>query len=386
MKDSSGLAGAFCLLRLLPLLDAVASPLGPSVGAVADALVAGRDVADDVLIALDDYRQAALGEPGESFTPIDLQKFSCTIALRAAGAEVDGGAPDDAVLRSLVMTLWHDFYRNFVEPPKRSLDPARLDSDLDSFWAAYADRAGLPREGEELAGSDLGLDDVWSSFAEFVAGEGDAVESEVAVLTESEATWQRLDEQVIAASASDPTAVPRHLEALRARFPEERALLADRVAALEWSTTSAGPCGRDCDWPMCASGSPACVRRRSFQPQQTVAASLRRKRGEPARPWYARIIRRSEGTDANGGPRTYLIEFDADGYERRKIAEYTGLHREWAMAGRSSGVMKLAQNRVASIHDLLCPEVVVEEIDETVFAYFWKLSTGEQEGCERKAN
>ncbi|MFI6151616.1 DUF6881 domain-containing protein [Kitasatospora sp. NPDC051170] len=134
---------------------------------------------------------------------------------------------------------------------------------------------------------------------------------------ERERTAQQEDEQALTSREGDPTAITRRAEQLALAGGAMTAELAELATALGWRP--AGPCGLRCTWPACAPSAEGCVRHRAFQPQQTLAARLRRKLGAESRPWYLMSVDLASDDDE---PFEFVTEIGADGYESRKVAQY----------------------------------------------------------------
>ncbi|WP_159400872.1 hypothetical protein [Streptomyces sp. NRRL B-24484] len=108
MRGGTGLHGAFCLIRLLPLLGAVGSPLVPAVEGVVQALLAGSEMPDGVLIGLDDYRQAAGWHVGFDEPPVDFEERVCGMAILAAGVETRFGRPPLPAALDSAQYVWDE--------------------------------------------------------------------------------------------------------------------------------------------------------------------------------------------------------------------------------------------------------------------------------------
>lgn len=353
------LADALCLLRFLPLLAALESPVHRFVEAVADALIEGRRVPDDVLIALDEYREAVTSEVLEPFEPTYFPERLCTMSLCAAGA-----GPIDGSLLQKSQALWADFYRNVVAP--RVVRPGRSQPEFDTLWQSFTEHAHLSDDLAEPEGQRLDFDTLWPRFAAFATGQDADTESALARLLAEECDWTAMDDQVVAVAEQNPAAVGRHIMAMREQSPSRQERLAAQIAELGWDLH--GPCGPPCDWPACESAAERCLSRRPFKRQQTLAASLRRKHGEPAQHWFVRVI--IHGARA-GEPRAHLIEFDAGGREARKIIQYVGRPSERMDAGGQSDAVVPVEGPVVSLADLRGPRRTAEEISGDTFDDVW---------------
>lgn len=217
---------------MLPLLDVLESPITSAVEAVVEASLSGTPAPDAILMALDDYREASV-DVRDVENPVYLQSEIATAAIHSS----------------------------------------------ESQW---------PRYDVSVISADLNAESLWQVFdACLVRARGISVMALVdSAFAQEERYWQAADAKAIERSERDPSALSRHLELLRSKFPEIRAALAALVAEFGWNTPS-GPCGNSCDWPSCRSKTRECVRHRRFQ--QTLAAELRRRQGAEPKAWYMQV-------------------------------------------------------------------------------------------------
>ncbi|MFE2301568.1 DUF6881 domain-containing protein [Streptomyces sp. NPDC059445] len=312
MSGTDGSRAAFYLMRLLPLLEAVGSSLASVVDGVIEGLVARGGVADDLVIRLDDYRQAAGEQIGFDLPPVGFEVWVCEIAILASGAEARAGRP----------------------PVETALRDARA---------------------------------VWGELSTLAAG---VSRTATAVgLRATEEAWQEEDAQVAAAAEGDPGLLDRHLARLRTVGSVNRSALEELVAELGWQPT--GPCrGTACDWPSCSSETekPLCLHRRGFQPQQTLGAVLRRKKGQPSKPWFVRVMYLEAPDDE---PFEILSEVGETGFETRKIVSYIDGTRVQVDASSTNARIGLETEPFRSLAEWRLLEVFAEELSEQFFEEQW---------------
>ncbi|MFE4701194.1 DUF6881 domain-containing protein [Streptomyces sp. NPDC056738] len=312
MPERDGLSGAFCLVRLLSLLEAAKSPLTSAVESVAEALLVRGDVSEDLVILLDDYRQAAGEQIGFDLPPVGFEVWVCEIAILACGAEARAGRP----------------------PVETALRDARA---------------------------------VWGELSTLAAGVSRT--ATVVGLRATEEAWQEEDAQVAAAAEGDPGLLDRHLARLRTVGAVNRSALEELVAELGWQPT--GPCrGTGCDWPSCSSETeePLCLHRRGFQPQQTLGAVLRRKKGRPSKPWFVRVMYLEAPDDE---PFEILSEVGEMGFETRKIVSYIDGTRVQVDASSTNARIGLETEPFRSLAEWRLLEVFAEELSEQFFEEQW---------------
>lgn len=315
MHDSNGLKGAFCLIRLLPMLDTIDSAIKAPVGKVVEALLRGTTVDDEVLIYLDDFRQAAGPQIGFEQAPVSFEVAMCRIAIRATGVEAPFGRPAlEAVL-----------------------------SDVKSVWWEIANLA-----------TGLGASDVASD------------------LYDQELMWQGYDDQVGEVGAIDSHAIDRYVAQLRAAFTMDGNILSRVALELGWSST--GPCGVGCDWPSCVSNMQNCISRNTFQPQQTLGAMLRRKHGQPARQWFVRVL---DFDAADDEPWEIVSEVSAEGFEVRKIVGFISGSRIPVADEYPSAKFPLIDTTFPLIIDMQRAGVAAEELSKDIFEEYWVSATVE---------
>ncbi len=306
--------GAFCLMRLLPLLDVLGSPVRQPVEAVVDGCLGAGGIADDVLIALDDFCQA-VGPLQDFDLPASFEQGIAAVALLAAGAGRPYPAPVDERIAERAVGEWNALARLLADrsPPSASAVPADL--------------------------------------------------------VERERRARREDVRVLTASEHDPTAVLRRADRLAAERAAMRAELS--VVPALFGGCPSGACGRDCTWPVCGSSAANCVRSRAFRPQQTLAARLRREHGAEAEPWYLVTLDLEAADDE---PFEYLAEIGTDGHELRKVAQYMdGSLVRVDRAHPVSGGVHLAPDRLPPWPELEAdPDRHVEETSAEFFERRWE--------------
>ncbi|MGW4897679.1 DUF6881 domain-containing protein [Kitasatospora sp. NPDC004240] len=308
------ISGALCLMRLLPLLDVLGSPVRQPVDDVIRGCLGSGEIADSVLISLDEFCEA--GGPSQDFDrPAFFERSIAGIALIAAGA---GQAhPTSAEVR--------------------------ISERAVGVWGALT----------RLMGDQLPV----------------PASPVIADLVERERSAQRADEHALALRGHDPMAVIRRADQLALGDAALRAELSKVSTALGWRPS--GPCGPECTWPVCESSVENCVRHRAFHPQQTLAARLRRGSAEVPRPWYLISIDLSADGDE---PFEFVTEIGADGYESRKVAQYmdgrlVAVDREH----RVRGGVELGSERVPSWTELEgAGDLHVEETSAEFFERRWQ--------------
>ncbi|WP_037971478.1 DUF6881 domain-containing protein [Streptomyces sp. NRRL WC-3742] len=302
--------GVFCLIRILPLLDALDSPIKAATESVVEASLAGRPAPDGALIVLDDYRQAA--DTIDEYDPVHLQVGIASVAILVSEAQ------------------WPRYY-----PQPRS--PYM---EAEALWQNFDTNLAKARGVPPLSLSD-------SAFAH------------------QERSWQEAEERVMALSASDPSAFTAHLDLLRENLAASRSTLAGHVEEFGWKP--GGPCGGTCDWPACRAERPECVRR--HWAQQTLAQELRRRQGAPAKAWYLQTAYPSHGPEE---PSEILSEISAEGREVRKVAYYGGGKVEWVAADEGRGRISLSPDPLPPFAELDDrDDIWVEEITSGFFEQRW---------------
>jgi hypothetical protein len=298
---------------MLPLLDALQSPIEAAVRNVVEASLSGAPVPDEVLITLDDYREASV-DVRDVESPVYLQSEMATAAINASEAQ------------------WPRYY----------LTTTRADLSAESLWQSFDACLARARGVSALTLSG-------SAFAQ------------------EERSWQEADAQAIERSETDPSALSHHLELLRSKFPEVRRVLAELVAEFGWKTPS-GPCGDSCDWPSCGGETPECVRHRRFQ--QTLAAELRRRQGAEPKAWFVQVSYSSaRGSDE---PFETISEISSEGFEVRKLAYYDDERVEWADASGGNGRLVLDKDPMPPFVEFCAQDgLSVEEISRQDFEAWW---------------
>ncbi|GAA1113062.1 hypothetical protein [Kitasatospora arboriphila] len=262
MRESAAVGGALCLMRFLPLLDVLASPVRRPVDDVIRGCLHSGGIADGVLISLDEYSEAR--GPRQDFDRPDyFEQTIADIALLTAGAGRTRSFSANTSANERAVEMWDVLARLMNE---------RTQGSTPSVITDFAER---------------------------------------------ERCAQREDEQALAVREHDPTAVTRRADQLASAVAATTAELSKVSAALGWRPS--GPCGPPCTWPVCAPAAADCVRHRPFRPQQTLAARLRRKPGAEPRPWYVISLHFLADDDE---PFEFVTEVGADGYEVRKVAQY----------------------------------------------------------------
>lgn len=314
MREPTVTSGAFCLIRYMPLLAVLESRIRQPVDEVIRGCLGSGEIADGVLISLDEFSEA-VGQLQDFGRPAFFEQSVASMALTAAGAgEAEPGSADTRI-------------------------------------------------SEQAVG-------VWSTLTRLVKEEARASASPgVADFAELERSAQREDARVLFAGERDPSAVVRHADQLVSAGVAMTAELSKVAAALRWRPS--GPCGAQCTWPTCGSLAPNCVRSRAFRPQQTLAARLRRKQGAESRPWYMISMSLLAADDE---PFEFVTEIGTEGYELRKVAQYMDgrlvcVDREHP---RRAGV-QLGSNRVPSWTELKADDDLhVEETSAEFFERRWK--------------
>lgn len=329
MRKSAAVSGALCLMRFLPLLDVLESPVRRPVDNVIRGCLDSGDIADSVLISLDEYSEA-LGPRQEFDRPDFFEQTIADIALRTAGAGRTRSFSANRSATEQAVGVW------------------------DVLTRLMNDRTQGPTPP------------VITDFAERERGA------------------QREDERALASREHDPTAVTRRADQLASAGAATTAELSKVSTALGWRPS--GPCGPPCTWPVCASAAANCVRHRTFQPQQTLAARLRRKHGEEPRPWYVVSLHFLADDDE---PFEFVTEIGTDGYEVRKVAQYMDgrlvrVDRDHPL----QGTVELSSKRVPSWTELEDAEDLhVEETSAEFFERRWQESlTGFIGQCRPSGN
>lgn len=316
MVRSAEFCGAFCLMRLIPLLDAVGSPIRSAVERIAEALLAGEAVSDDILIHLDDYRQAAGEQIGFERPPVSFEVWIANITILAAGAETRLGRPPVETALADARDLW---------------------AELSTMIAdASGSRGSRDLDAEEIA-------------------------------------WQHADEQAAQAATGDRAVAERHAVRLANMYEANRSLLQRIIEEKGWRAT--GPCrASQCDWPRCDSGELRCIKRRAFRPKQSLGAALRRKHGQSAERWFVRVMYLDASDEQ---PFEIISEISAAGYETRKIVGFVNGIRIPVDSGTLNRGISLKVNIFPSISQLQSPNLHVEELSERLFEELWSSARGE---------
>jgi hypothetical protein len=298
---------------MLPLLDALESPLESAVRDVVEASLSGTPVPDEVLILLDDYREASI-DVRDVENPVYLQSEVATAAIHVSESQ----------------------------SPRYYASVMRADLNAESVWQIFDACLARARGVSVMSLAD-------SAFAQ------------------EERSWQAADARAIERVARDPSALPRHLELLRSKFPAARAALAGLVAEFGWKPS--GPCGNSCDWPSCRSEMRACVRHRRFQ--QTLAAELRRRQGAEPKTWYMQVAY-SPARRSSDEPFETISEISAEGFEVRKLAYYDDERVEWADASGGNGRLVLDKDPMPPFVEFCARDgLSVEEISRQDFEAWW---------------
>jgi hypothetical protein len=305
--------GVFALIRMLPLLDVLESPVESAVKDVVEASLSGTPVPDEVLILLDDYREASV-DVRDVESPVYLQSEIATAAINVSEAQ------------------WPRYYQA----------PTHADLNAESVWQSLDACLARARGVSALTLSG-------TAFAQ------------------EERLGQAADAGAIARSEEDPAALSRHLELLRSKLPVIRSALAELVAEFGWTTPS-GPCGDSCDWPSCRSETRECVRHRRFQ--QTLAAELRRRQGAEPKAWYVQVSYSS--TRGNDEPFETISEISAEGFEARKLAYYDDERVEWVDASGGNGGLVLDKEPMPPFVEFCAQsDLSAEEISRQHFEEWW---------------
>jgi hypothetical protein len=271
-------------------------------------------IADSVLISLDEFCEA-VGQLQDFDRPVFFERSIAGIALIAAGAGRVHSSPADVRISERAIGVWGALTRLVCDQMQVLTPPASAD---------FAER-------ERIA--------------------------------------QREDEYALTSCEGDPMAVTRRADRLALGGAAMTAELAKLSTLLGWRSSE--PCGLQCTWPVCEPSAENCVRHREFQPQQTLAARLRRKHGAEPRPWYLISMVLASDDDE---PFELVTEIGADGYELRKVAQYVDgrlvcVDREHQMRG---GVA-LNSERVPSWTELEANnDLHVEETSAEFFERRWK--------------
>jgi hypothetical protein len=331
IKRSDRLRGAFHLLRLIPVLEVLRSPLRPACEAVVRwGTTEGEVLADGILIALDDYREAAReADPGYT-SSVYYDNSIALLALHTAGAASINGNPRGEIIVRVAEGIWQ-----------------RISERIDN----------LARPGF----------DSWDTAPDEIQRMLDSTQDDASGLVARERAWWSQDEHVIRDDLANLNAVSLYLAELGKFAEGSRAELAHIFDSLDVS--SHGPCGTQCDWPACATDLKTCVRNREYQPHLSLAATLRRRNGAEPRPWYVRVLAYDPPP---GEPCDFLIEIGADGYEKRKVGIHADERREWCGDGRESQVLRLSSHPITSlaVYEERV-DMMAEEIAPSLFARYW---------------
>ncbi|WP_157411579.1 DUF6881 domain-containing protein [Actinoplanes rectilineatus] len=246
----------------MPLLDALRSPLASRYNVVLENVRRGGVPPDSTIIDLDGYCEA-VDRSGDDGGSSRVQAIIASTAIRASGFSLGRLSRRDAV-RFAADDAWRAF-----------------------DWELY--KVG------------------WLQLS------GDEPDSRSFQLREQAA--QDLDDLALANISSSPKGMTNRLLSLESENAALRHQLFGLVRDLGW--TPQGPCGGQCDWPVCASGLIDCVH--GSWRQQAVGAVLRRKHGAAARIWYVQIRFRKRDKSA---PVNSMIEVGVDGREMRKLEFY----------------------------------------------------------------
>ncbi|MGW3247617.1 DUF6881 domain-containing protein [Streptomyces sp. NPDC001070] len=264
MRENIVIGDALCLMRFLPLLDVLESPVRQSVDDVIRGCLGSGEITDSVLISLDEFCEA-VGTLQDFDRPAFFEQSVAGLALVAVGA---GQA--------------HTYSAN-----------ARVSEQAVVVWSALT---RLPNDQMQVLTPPV-----------------------IADFAERERSAQREDERALASRERDPMAVIQRADQLALASSAMTAELSKVATVLGWRPS--GPCGLHCTWPVCESSAAAnCVRRRTFQRQQTLAARLRRRHGAESRPWY--LIANDLLAESDDQPFEFVTEVGVDGYELRKVAQY----------------------------------------------------------------
>ncbi|WP_169792571.1 DUF6881 domain-containing protein [Actinoplanes rectilineatus] len=301
------LRDVWCLMRLHALLDALGSPLCGPVEETVRGLLGPDGVADDVLISLDEFEEA-VGHLQEYDRPDYFQSVIAGIAVNAAGA---------APARMSVAVTVPEWAAGIWE----ALDRLVRHTDLIADWA---DRERADQEDDQSALAD---------------------------------------------AARDPAAITSRFAAVASSAELMTRRLAGVVRALGWQST--GACHELCAWPVCEPAAENCVRHRLFQPQQTLAARLRRRHGAEPQPWYLTV--HHLGARSSGDPFETAVEVGADGYERRKVVGFRGGRKVRVDRDHPArdGVVLRAEPVPSWAELTNDPATVAEEVCADIFALRW---------------
>lgn len=261
MQRMAADSGVFSLIRALPLLDVMASPIESEVREVVESSLAGKPVSPSVLEKLDDYREAGFACDG-AVNSVKVQTWAATAAILVSEAQ------------------WPRYY----------LTQKSADSAVETMWQVIDEHLARSRGVSAVSMSGSGF-------------------------AQRERSWRVIDERVIALCDVDHSALVRHLDLLRERFSEARSELIDALKDIGFEPC--GPCAKNCDWPECQAEVKECGRFR--RRQQTLGAELRRREGGRAEIWY---LQAGFLENSNDEPYETLAEIGEDGFERRKVAYY----------------------------------------------------------------
>lgn len=253
----------FCLVRLVPLLEVLRSPLVAPVEDVARRRLSGGQAADESLIALSDYCDALRQGPGCDHVRMFEFRIAFASLIVSGVGDPRWGAAEDGGVRVNARGLWRT-----------------VDADLG--------------QARGFKGAPVGV--------------GEFERREIA--------WQEREQSVFSSMRVLPVTVSSHRALLDSARDSSREDLAGVGVECGWRPM--GPCGPRCDRPECAARPAACIERRRWQ-QQTLGARLRRKHGALTEKWYLELLYFEE---SSAGVREELIEVGEDGYERRKIITF----------------------------------------------------------------
>lgn len=184
-----------------------------------------------------------------------------------------------------------------------------------------------------------------------------------------ERSAQEEDERWLTVNGSDVPAMQSRTDEMMTLLAGTRADVLRVVEALAWRLS--GPCGSRCSWPACDPAAGSCVRHGTFQPQQTLAARLRRKHGEFPKTWH--FSTRYLTGAIRDGLYEVATEVGADGFEKRKIGQF--MDGRTALIDDSNPLqygVGLSSGEVASWDALNADaDFVVEELSAAVFSQRW---------------
>lgn len=307
------------LVRLLPLLEAMGSPLAGPVWAVADRRLSGDPATDASLIELSDFLEASQWESGtDDAHGLEFRIAFLALMASGAGEPAWGDSPEGVLVNAL--GLW------------RTVDGgvARVSVDVKPFL----------------------------QIEEFEA---------------HEAQWQKRDRLVLADELVARSVVEERIDALVDDHDVRRAELVRVVTACGWE--SEGTCAVECDWPICAARKENCIESRLWR-QQSLGARLRRKNGAAAQRWYLEVLFYEERVD---GAWEELLEISPDGHELRKIVR-SARGIETADAYHVTGdTCRLNQGSVPSFEEISArSDLAATEISAIDFERRWASVRGQK--------